>query len=90
MAQPNRYRTMERYMTYVLLADLALFILYLFFTGVIILKVILSVLIILISGLCIAYLYMTGELRKPRSLWMGTASAAILICLIFSLLLNFP
>lgn len=90
MAQNNRYKDMERYMTYVLLTDLALFILYLCFSSIIWLKVILSILIILISGLSLAYLYITKELLKPRSLWMSTAAAAILVCLLFSLILNFP
>ena len=90
MAQNNRYKDMERYMTYVLLTDLALFILYLCFASIIWLKVILSIFIILISGLSLAYLYITKELLKPRSLWMSTAAAAILVCLLFSLILNFP
>ena len=90
MAQNNRYKDMERYMTYVLLTDLVLFILYLCFSSIIWLKVILSILIILISGLSLAYLYITKELLKPRSLWMSTAAAAILVCLLFSLILNFP
>ena len=91
MSRSNRrYKTMERYMTTALLLDLILFILYLFTTEIIALKVILSIVIIAISGLCLAFLYMSGELRKARSLWMVTGAGAILICLIFSLLCNFP
>ena len=90
MSPRNRYKEMERYMTYVLLTDLALFLLYLCFSWIIWLKVILAVVIVLISGLCIAFLYLTKELFKHRSLWMGTAAASILVCLFFSLILNFP
>ena len=91
MSRSNRrYKTMERYMTAALLLDLILFILYLFTTEIIALKVILCIVIIAISGLCLAFLYMSGELRKARSLWMVTGAGAILICLIVSLLCNFP
>ena len=90
MNHQNRYKEMERYMTYALLADLFLFILYLCFGSVIWLKVVLSIFIILVSGGSIAYLYMTKELLKQRSLWMTAAAGSILICLIFSLILNFP
>ena len=90
MRQPNRYKEMERYMTYALLADLFLFILYLCFASIIWLKVILSILIIILSGGSLAYLYITKELLKQRSLWMTAAAGSILICLLFSLILNFP
>ena len=90
MRQPNRYKEMERYMTYAILADLFLFILYLCFASIIWLKVILSILIIILSGGSLAYLYITKELLKQRSLWMTAAAGSILICLLFSLILNFP
>lgn len=93
MAQNNkRYKTMERNMTFVLLADLLLFILFLIFAGngIIWMKVVLIVLIFLISLGALAFLYLSNELLKKRSLWMGTAAAAIFICTLFSLILNFP
>ena len=88
----KRYRQMEQYMTYALLADLVLFVLFLITAGngIIWLKVILAILIIAISGLCIAFLYMTNELLKRRSFWMSVSAAAILVCLLFSLILNYP
>lgn len=88
----DRYKVMERYMTYVLIADLILFIIYLFASGfaVIWLKVITAIVTILISGLCLAFLYLTKELLRQRSLWMSLSAAAILVCLLFSLILNFP
>lgn len=86
----NRYKEMERYMTYALLADLLFFILYLCCAGIIWLKVIFSILVIVLSGSSLFYLYVTKELLKQRSLWMSAAAASMLVCLLFSLLVNFP
>ncbi|MBR4865019.1 MAG: hypothetical protein IKU07_10620 [Oscillospiraceae bacterium] len=92
MKKNSRYRQMEQVMTYVLLSDLAMFIIYLFAAGfgIIWLKAITAIIAILVSGLCLWFLYMTQELLKQRSFWMTTAAAAILICVLFSLILNFP
>ncbi|MBO5318139.1 MAG: hypothetical protein J6A74_06835 [Oscillospiraceae bacterium] len=88
----NRYKKMEQYMTATLLADLFLFILYLIAagTGTLWLKVLTAIFTILISGLCLAYLYLTKELLRPRSLWMTAAAGSILLCVIASLILGFP
>ena len=88
----TRYTEMERYMTYALCADTVLFILYLIFAGfgVTWLKIVLAVLGIALSGLLLLYLYFTKELLKRRSLWISTGAAAIAVCLLFSLILNFP
>ena len=88
----NRYKIMERNMTYVLLGDLLLFIFFLIFAGngIAWMKVVLTILITMVSLGVIAFLYLTKELLKKRSLWMGTAAAAILICTLFSLILKFP
>ena len=88
----NRYQVMEQYMTYALIADAVLFVLYLLFAGLGIawLKVTLAVVAIVLSVLILGYLYMTKELLKPRSLWMSVAAAAVAVCLLFSLILNFP
>ena len=88
----NRYAQMERFMTRVLLGDLAVFVLYLISAGfgIIWLKVITAIIAILVSGLSLAYLFLTQELLKKRSLWMSVSSGAILICLLVSLILNFP
>lgn len=92
MAKRNRYRQMEQQMTRVLMLDLALFLFYLLFTGLGVtwLKVILSICVVLISAACLAYLYLTQELLRRRSLWMTSAAGAIVVCLIFSLILRFP
>ena len=88
----SRYAQMERLMSVVLLTDTGLFVLYLIFAGigVIWLKAITAVLAVLISGLSLAYLYITKELLRKRSLWMTAASGAILVCVLFSLLVNYP
>ena len=88
----SRYQELERYMTYILAGDAGLFVLYLLCAGfgVVWLKVILAVIGIVGSLLGIGYLYMTGELLKPRSLWMGTGFAAVVLCLLVSLILNYP
>ena len=89
---PSRYKQMERYMCCALLVDLIVFIFYLIAAGngIIWLKVILAIVTILLSGLCLAFLYMSKELLNQRSLWMSVSAGAIVICLLFSLLLNFP
>lgn len=88
----NRYKKMEQYMTATLLADVFLFILYLIAagTGTLWLKVLTAIFTILISGLCLTYLYLTKEFLRQRSLWMTAAAGAILLCVIASLILGFP
>ena len=79
-------------MTYALIADAVLFVLYLICagSGIIWLKVILAILAIALSGLCLFFLYSTRELLRQRSLWMSACAAAVLICTLASLILNFP
>lgn len=79
-------------MTYLLIGDACLFALYLLFAGIGItwLKVTLAILALLLSGLILGYLYLTKELRKPRSLWMTMAAGAVAVCILVSLILRFP
>ena len=88
----SRYAKMEQFMSILLLADAGLFAIYLLFAGIGIvwLKAIAAVLTVILSILSLAYLFITKELLKKRSLWMTTAFAAILVCLLFSLVLNYP
>ena len=88
----NRYTKMERYLTLALIISFILFIIFLIASGfgIIWLKVLVAILAILIPGLCLYVLYLTKELLRQRSLWMSVASAAIIICILFSLILNFP
>lgn len=92
MAKRNRYREMEQNMTRILIADAAIFLLYLIFAAfnVTFLKWLLAIVAILGSGLCLGFLYLTGELRKKRSLWMTTGFASIIVCVLVSLILRFP
>ena len=88
----NRYSQMSKQMTLYLLADLVVFILFLIAagSGIIWMKVLTAIITIVGSFLCLAFLYLSKEFLKPRSLWMTTAAAAILLCTFFSLILNFP
>jgi hypothetical protein len=90
--QNNRYKMMDRYMTYALIADATLFVLYLLFAGFGVLwgKVLFAILGILVSAACLGFLYLTGELLRKRSLWMTAAAAAVIICILVSLIANFP
>lgn len=93
MAQKrNRYKELEKMMTAALIADGALFILYLIFAaaGVIWLKVILAISTILIALAGLALLYLSQELLRRRSLWMSTGFLAVFLCIVVSLILAFP
>ena len=87
-----RYKQLELYMTYALLADAALFVFYLLFAGLGIAwaKIIFAVLAIVLSIACLAVLYLSRELLRRRSLWITVGAAAVLVCILFSLLLKFP
>jgi len=91
-ARRNRYKEMKRYMSCALITDTVLFALFLLFAGlgIIWMKVILSILVIFLSCACLIFLSLTQELLRSRSLWMSTTAAAILICLLISLFLNYP
>ena len=92
MAKRNRYRELEYNMTRVLIADAAVFALFFLFSalGWTALKVITAIVSILVSLLCLGYLYMTNELRRKRSLWMVTGAGAVLLCTLVSLILSWP
>ncbi len=88
----NRYREMESLMTKIILADLVVFVLYLICAGLgwTVLKVITAIIAIIGSGLCTGWLYITGEFGRRRSLWMVTGFISIVICVVVSLLLDYP
>lgn len=88
----KRFKQMETIMTAVLIAAAILFIIYLIAAGngIIWLKAVMAIITILICGLCLAYLYMTKLLLRPKTMWMTLAAGAIIVCLLFSLILNFP
>ena len=88
----NRYREMENLMTKIILGDALVFILYLVCAGLgwSVLKVITAIIAIFGSLLCVGWLYLTGEFTRRHSLWMVTAFICILICVVVSLVLNYP
>lgn len=90
--KPNRYKTMERYMTYALCGNTAIFVFYMIAAGNGIgwLKSIFSILCLGISGLLLWVLYKSQELLRQRSLWITVGAVAIAVCLLFSLILKFP
>ena len=92
MAKRMRYKTIEKYLTYTLLADTAVFALYLLFAGlgVVVMKVITAIIAIAVSGLSLGYLYMIGETTKRRSRWIVMGFLCILLCLFVSLIFNYP
>ena len=92
MAKRNRYRELESLMTKVILADAFVFVLYLIFAANDLgtLKVISSIIAIAVSLLSLGWLYLTGEFKRRRSLWMVTGFIGIILCVLVSLLLGFP
>ena len=92
MAKRSRYREMESLMTKILIADAAVFILFMVFSGIgiSVLKVITAIVAIIASALALAWLYLTGELLRRRSLWMVTGFGAIFVCMLVSLILKYP
>jgi len=92
VAKRNRYRELENKITLLIAADVAVFVLFLLFSGlgVVALKVITAIVTIIGSLLALGFLFMTGELSKRRSLWMTAAFAAVFVCTVVSLICNFP
>ena len=92
MATRKRYKDIERFLTLVLIGDAVIFLLYMIFAGLGIgwLKVITTILNLVASIGCLGLLYITGEMKKARSRWLVLGFAAVLVCLLVSLLLNYP
>lgn len=92
MAKRNRYREMESKMTLVLISAAVFFVLYLVCAGfgLTVVKYILAVVSILASVLCLGWLYITGEFKRRRSLWMITGFISIIACLLVSMILKYP
>ena len=88
----NRYKELDRIMTYVLAGIGIAFLLYLLFAllGVIWLKVVLSILIFLSCAGVLGFLYLSGELLRLRSRWMTMGAGCIALCLLVSLIAGCP
>jgi len=92
VATRMRYKQIDQLLTRVLIADTAVFILYLIFAGfgLSVLKVITAIIALAASALCLAYLYKLGEFKKARSRWLVMGFGAIILCTLVSLVLNYP
>ena len=92
MATRMRYKQLDQLLSRVLIADTAVFVLYLIFAaiGLTVLKVITIIIALLVSGLCLAYLYKLGEFKKARSRWLVMGFGAIILCTLVSVVLNYP
>ena len=92
MATRMRYKQLDQLLTRVIIADTAIFLLYLIFAalGVSVLKVLLAIIALLLSGLSLAYLYKLGEFKKARSRWLVMGFCSIILCTLVSLILNYP
>ena len=88
----KRYKENERIWVYGLIADVAIAALYLLMAGlgVVFMKWVLAVLAILVSAAGIATLYLTGEWRRQRSLYLTAGFGAIAVVILLSLILNYP
>ena len=92
VAKRMRYKHIDQLLTRVIIADTAVFILYLIFAsiGLVALKVITAIIALIGSALCLAYLYKLGEFNKGRSRWLVMGFGAIILCTLVSLILNYP
>ena len=88
----SRYKQMQKYVSEALMTALALFILFLVFAGfgVIWMKTILTICIFILSLGTLGFLFICRELLRKRSRWMSASAAAIFICTLASLILNYP
>lgn len=88
----SRYKQMERTISLVLLINLAVFLFYLVFALLAIdfLKTLMGIVSILIGLLILAYLFMTKELLRRRSLWMGVSALSIVLCTLVSMIVKYP
>lgn len=88
----KRYKKNERIWIYGVIADAGIFALYLLMAGlgVVWLKWILAIVAILLSAAGLASLYLTGELRRQRSLYLTAGFGAVIVVILFSLILNYP
>ena len=92
MAPRLRYKQIDQLLSRVLIANTGVFVLYLIFAalGLSILKFIVAIIALLVSGLCLFYLYNLGEFKKARSRWLVMGFGSIILCTLVSLILNYP
>ena len=92
MGNRNRYQQMQDIMTKALLTDVAAFIIFLITAGngVTWLKVVAAIASIIISLGSLAFLFLSQELLKKRSLWLSTGFFSVFMCVLASLILAYP
>ena len=88
----KRYKELELYLTYALIANAVLFIVYLIIAGcgIIWFKVITAFGSLALSALILRCLHINNELLRQRSLWITVGGASIFLCTLLSLILNYP
>ncbi len=91
-ANNRRFKQFERFLTIILLIALAFFVVFLIAAGngIVWLKVITAILSIILCLFGLFLLVRSRLLLRPRSLWMTVAAVCLIVCFLFSLLLNFP
>lgn len=93
MARKNkRYQETIKNLTILLIASMVVFILYLLVAcyGILWLKAITSIFALLLSGLCLFYLYLIRSFFQNRGFWLSVGFFAILLFTVLSLLTGFP
>lgn len=88
----SRFKQFEKFLSLILLIALAIFVIYLIAAGngIIWLKVLTAIIAILLCGLCLYFLYSAKLMTHPKSLWLTVAAICLIVCTLFSLILNFP
>ena len=92
MAKRNRYRHMEIIMTRIVLGLTLAFILFMLFSwrGITVMKYIAGSIATIGSALSLGWLYITGEFKHRRSLWLITAFFGFIIVVMLSLIFRWP
>ena len=87
-----RFKRMESFITLALCADVIIFVAYLIFAGkgIIAWKIASAIACIAVAGVVLYQLFMSRELLRRRSIWMTLAAGCLILCVLLSLLLNFP
>jgi len=90
--QNTRYKDLEQFLTILVVAMLALFVFYLMMAagGKTVLQIIAAVMIASIAAFGLWLLVKSRELLRQRSIWMTLGAACIILCILVSLVLNFP
>ncbi len=88
----TRFRDFERYITLCLAVATILFFLFLSAAGSgnVGLKIFLALLSVLDSSYCLWLLYKKQELKRRRSFWMSIWAVCVIVCILASIILNFP